>query len=607
MLKKSKNMEEVNFSCTKIDQSFEESSSNKICDKQESSERESQLDSYVKNREKVSFVGMKPLQVDEIFQPRKSAFPSRNFGEEVRHFKGTWFENKNWNSWLHHDITSDSAFCYTCIKAIEKNMISNKNAEKAFISERYRNWEDAATKNQGFDKHLSSGTHREANERLYLIPQMVEDVGEIILSCHADEKSANRQCLLKILSNVTFLARQSLPLRGTGDDCDSNFSQLYLLHEEGNPILKAWRTKKKTNKYVHHEIQNKMMEVKALKILREIAYNVREADFYSIMCDEATDVAIVSQLLVCLRWVDDELNAHDEFIGLKDMSATGTNAESIVRELKDCLLRVDLKLTKCRGQCYYGCSTMKGPKNGVVVQIKKEQQRKLYSHCYAHSLNLAVGDTMKSSNVLQDTIDTTFELTKLIKFSPERDAVLRKLQSRINNEDAFEDFVKPPRVTLFCPTRWTVRADCLNAVIENYDQLQELWERSLQNSNDTKTKARICGVSAHTKTFAFCVGIHISHFILGHSDNLSRALQSAKLSANEAQEMARCTVMVLRSLRTEDNFKLFYETVTNFAEQHDAGQASLPRKRKAPSKIIFGKAPQENPETPADDYQVKFF
>ena len=81
MLKKSKNVEEVNVSCTKIDLSFEESSSNKICDKQESLEEVSQVDSYVKNREKVSFVGMKPLEVDEIFQPRKIAFPSCNFGE----------------------------------------------------------------------------------------------------------------------------------------------------------------------------------------------------------------------------------------------------------------------------------------------------------------------------------------------------------------------------------------------------------------------------------------------------------------------------------------------------------------------------------------------
>ena len=55
------------------------------------------------------------------------------------------------------------------------------------------------------------------------------------------------------------------------------------------------------------------------------------------------------------------------------MSATGTNAESIVRELKDCLLRLALKLSKCCGQCYDGCSTIKGPNNGVVLKIKKEE------------------------------------------------------------------------------------------------------------------------------------------------------------------------------------------------------------------------------------------
>ena len=68
-----------------------------------------------------------------------------------------------------------------------------------------------------------------------------------------------------------------------------------------------------------------------------------------MMCDEATDVKNVSQHVVCLRWVDENLNAHDEFIGLKDMPST--DADSIVRELKDVPLRMRLKLEKCRGQC----------------------------------------------------------------------------------------------------------------------------------------------------------------------------------------------------------------------------------------------------------------
>ena len=63
---------------------------------------------------------------------------------------------------------------------------------------------------------------------------------------------------------------------------------------------------------------------------------IQDVHFYSIMCDEATDVKNVSELVVCLCWVDDELEAHDEFIGLKNIP--NTDADSIVRELKDVLL-----------------------------------------------------------------------------------------------------------------------------------------------------------------------------------------------------------------------------------------------------------------------------
>ena len=157
------------------------------------------------------------------------------------------------------------------------------------------------------------------------------------------------------------------------------------------------------------------MKLMALRILRDVARNIRDSDFCSMMCDEATDVGNVSQLVVCLRWVDDDLIAHDEFIGLKNMPTT--NADSIVRELKDVLLRMQLKLDKCRGQCYDGCSTISGAKNGVAVQFKNEEKRALYTHCYTHSIQLAVGDTMKASPVLKDTIDNTHKLTKLVKKS----------------------------------------------------------------------------------------------------------------------------------------------------------------------------------------------
>ena len=100
------------------------------------------------------------------------------------------------------------------------------------------------------------------------------------------------------------------------------------------------------------------MQIMVLRVPREVAENIQDVKFYSIMCDEATDVKNVSELVVCLRWVDGELEAHGEFIGLKNIP--DTDADSIVRELGDVLLRMHLKLNKCRGQCYYRCSTMSG-------------------------------------------------------------------------------------------------------------------------------------------------------------------------------------------------------------------------------------------------------
>jgi hypothetical protein len=59
----------------------------------------------------------------------------------------------------------------------------------------------------------------------------------------AKEKQANREYLLNVLSIIRFLARQALPLRGDGDEKDSNFYQLLLLRGESMPEIKAMMEK----------------------------------------------------------------------------------------------------------------------------------------------------------------------------------------------------------------------------------------------------------------------------------------------------------------------------------------------------------------------------
>ena len=55
-----------------------------------------------------------------------------------------------------------------------------------------------------------------------------------------------------------------------------------------------------------------------------------------------------------------------EYIGL--MPDAQTNADRIVGCIKDVLLSMNLQIQDAHGECYDGCSTMTGTKNGLAAQ-----------------------------------------------------------------------------------------------------------------------------------------------------------------------------------------------------------------------------------------------
>ena len=45
-------------------------------------------------------------------------------------------------------------------------------------------------------------------------------------------------------------------------------------------------------KYISHQIQNEILQIMALQVLREISGSLHSAQFYSIMVDECCDVCL---------------------------------------------------------------------------------------------------------------------------------------------------------------------------------------------------------------------------------------------------------------------------------------------------------------------------
>ena len=58
------------------------------------------------------------------------------------------------------------------------------------------------------------------------------------------------------------------------------------------------------------------------------------------MADECTDVANKEQFTINIRWIDDGMKDHEEFIGLYCVDSIDAN--SLIRAIKDCLLRLGL-------------------------------------------------------------------------------------------------------------------------------------------------------------------------------------------------------------------------------------------------------------------------
>ena len=73
-----------------------------------------------------------------------------------------------------------------------------------------------------------------------------------------------------------------------------------------------------------------------MHILRSLAKNIKKSSYYSIMADEATDIINKEQFVICMRWVDNDLNAKQDFTGLHELSVT--NAETLAFILKDVVL-----------------------------------------------------------------------------------------------------------------------------------------------------------------------------------------------------------------------------------------------------------------------------
>ena len=82
-----------------------------------------------------------------------------------------------------------------------------------------------------------------------------------------------------------------------------------------------------------------------------------------------TDISNKEQVVICFRWVDKQLEAHEEFTSIYLVEST--QASVLHSVIRDVLQRFNLTITKLRGQYYDCAASMSGIRSGVAKKILK--------------------------------------------------------------------------------------------------------------------------------------------------------------------------------------------------------------------------------------------
>ena len=145
--------------------------------------------------------------------------------------------------------------------------------------------------------------------------------------------------------------------------------------------------------------------VYASKIKERLTAELRTKDLpFTIIADESTDPLSNQEILsLCLRFVDQSSpnDPHIKECLINFMHLERTNATMISRKILKSLSDPSISLdpSNIRGQAYDGASVMSSGKEGVQAKIKEISPLALFTHCYAHCLNLSIAASCKLSEV----------------------------------------------------------------------------------------------------------------------------------------------------------------------------------------------------------------
>ena len=170
-------------------------------------------------------------------------------------------------------------------------------------------------------------------------------------------------------------------------------------------------------------------------------------------------------------------------------------------------------------------------------------------------------DLTSDCKLLGDTIGTVGEITVLVKFSPKREKMLGDINENVEGLDQEGLEVRRESLDKLCATHWTVRANCFQKIIDQYDSLQQLWDLCLQEKLTTDVR---CNVSMQ-RCMLMSLTLPVSHVNIVYETFRFHYNQDVK--ANKCKRHTIVSTIDLKHHKRNSDTRLNFHAKTHHSVQ----------------------------------------
>ena len=280
---------------------------------------------------------------------------------------------------------------------------------------------------------------------------------------------------------------------------------------------------------------------------------------FTIIADEVTDTYSNQEVLsVCIRFVDlcNPKTPQKKGCLVNLINLERANASTISSKILESLSHPSVALNphNIRGQAYDGAAVMSSHITGVQAKIKEILPLAVYTHCFAHSLNLSIAascDVQEVRNLI-GLNESYFFLSN----SPKRQSFFERAIKVYLPESHHS------KLPGLCKTPWVERHTCYEVFLEMYVCFVTFLDAIITPSNypdllqdgeswnwDRETKTKAQGLKSSLSSFQTIAVFITTKNILDEVRSLASKLQKRDKDVVDAYQLVQSCVQAITNRR----------------------------------------------------------